>query len=158
MTRTRFLVTAIALMILMALVLPAPALEPADRGRFDRAAQTAAGAAGPAYPLLRCAGLFRSVRLHAGRAALGPERWAHAEGVEARLTLAAVALRTGPLSGAAAETTRRARDAADDGIEAIATLYLRRYAAMIAMTGRPWSADPLWAQDNATCARVLAAL
>ena len=158
MSRPRFLVTAIALMILMALVLPAPAVEQAGRTRFDRAAETAAGGAGTAYPLLRCAGLYRSVRLHAGRAALGPERWAHAEGVEARLVLAAVALRTGPVATAPQATTRAARDAIEAGVDAVATLYLRRYAAMIALTGRPWSADRLWAEDNAACTRVLAAL
>jgi hypothetical protein len=158
MSKTRFLTTAIALMILIALVLPAPARELVPRDRFDRAAEAAAAEAGASYALLRCAGLYRSVRLHAGRAALGPDRWAHAERVETILTRAAVEQRTGHVEHAEHDSTTTARDAAEAGIDAIAALYVRRYAAMIAMTGRPWSADPMWKQDNATCNRLLAGL
>lgn len=158
MTSTRFIVTAIALMILIALVLPAPARDLPVRERFDRAAEQAVADAGPAYPLLRCAALYRSVRLHAGRAALGPERWAHAERVETALARAAVELRAGPLDAAGHDMALAARERVETGVDAIAALYLRRYAAMIAMTGLPWSADPMWTQDNATCRRVLAGL
>jgi hypothetical protein len=40
-------------------------------------------------------------------------------------------------------------------VAALARLYLARYRAMIAATGRPWSRDPLWAEDNRTCGGLL---
>jgi hypothetical protein len=151
MTRARFLLTAILLMIAIALALPAPASEPRDRRDFEAAAEAAAPLAGRSYPFARCAGLYRSVRLHAGRRALGEARWDYAIQVEAALA------RKAALERAEERGTPwiSAQVRAEVDVAALARLYLARYRAMIAETGRPWSRDPLWAEDNATCGGLL---
>ena len=151
MTRLRFLLAATAVMLLIALALPAPGQTPRDRADFDAAAEAAAPMAGRSYPWARCAGLYRSVRLHAGRAALGETRWDYARQVEAALRRRA-ALERAEETG---QPWRAARLGAEVDVAALARLYLARYRAMIAATGRPWSRDPLWAEDNETCGGLL---
>jgi hypothetical protein len=91
------------------------------------------------------------VRLHAGRAALGESRWDYARQVEAALRRRA-ALERAEETG---QNWRAARIGAELDVAALARLYLARYRAMIAATGRPWSRDPLWAEDNRTCGGLL---
>lgn len=148
---SRFLLTAVLLMILIALAMPAPASTPLSRGDFERAAEQAAPMAGESYPFARCAGLYRSVRLHAGRRALGEARWDYAVQVEAALTRKAALTRV-ETQGTA---WRSAEIQAEVDTAALSRLYLSRYVAMIATTGRPWSLDTLWAEDNATCGGLL---
>ena len=151
MARARFLVTAIFLMILIALALPAPAATPLDRDDFERAAEQAAPMAGGSYPFARCAGLYRSVRLHAGRRAFGRERWDYATQVEAALTRKAALTRVEEQG----QPWRSAQIQAEVDTAALSRLYLNRYEAMIATTGRPWTRDTLWAEDNETCGGLL---
>jgi hypothetical protein len=189
----RFVLIGAAVMVLIALALPAPALpdgtaadgaptegapsgsappgtarptpappagaalpagvltEPRDRRDFEMAAEQAAPMAGRSYPWARCAGLYRSVRLHAGRAALGEARWDYARQVEAALARKAALER----AEEHAQPWRMAVAQAEVDVAALARLYLARYRAMIAATGRPWSTDPLWAEDNRTCGGLL---
>jgi len=155
MSSVRFFLTATAIMILIALALPAPAHgqthAPRDRRAFEAAAEAAAPMAGASYPWARCAGLYRSVRLHAGRQALGTARWDYAGQVEAALHRRAALERASELG----QPWPSARISAEVDIDALARLYLARYRAMIAATGRPWSRDPLWAEDNRTCGGLL---
>lgn len=155
MTRLRFILTATAIMVLIALALPAPAhaqaQEPRDRRAFEAAAEAAAPMAGRSYAWARCAGLYRSVRLHAGRQALGEARWDYAGQVEAALHRRASLERAEEFG----QAWPSARISAEVDIDALARLYLARYHAMIAATGRPWSRDPIWAADNETCGGLL---
>jgi hypothetical protein len=178
----RFVLIGSAVMLLIALALPARALpegslpdvtppfgappfgaaaadrhlsgavaEPRARRDFEMAAEQAAPMAGRSYPWARCAGLYRSVRLHAGRAALGAARWDYAVQVEAALARKAALERAEEY----AQPWRMARAQAEVDVAALARLYLSRYRAMIAATGRPWSTDALWAEDNRTCGGLL---
>ncbi len=155
MRRLRFVLIATGIMLLIALALPAPAQgqpqEPRDRRAFEAAAEAAAPMAGASYPWARCAGLYRSVRLHAGRQALGAARWDYAGQVAAALARRAALERAAELG----QPWPSARVSAEVDIDALARLYLGRYRAMIAATGRPWSRDPLWAEDNRTCGGLL---
>ncbi len=155
MTHARFLITATLLMILIALVLPAPAApasDPAgDRRAFDAAAERAAPRAGNSYAWARCAGLFRSVKLHAGRAALGEARWTYATQAEGALLATAARVRM----RADGQSAASARMAAELDVMALARVYLARYTARAAATGRPWSDDAVWAQDTRACRSLL---
>ncbi|MEO1681606.1 MAG: hypothetical protein AAFU80_25975 [Pseudomonadota bacterium] len=153
---SRFFFTAVLLMILIALALPAPAHAaaggvPLDRRDFEAAAEQAAPMAGASYRWARCAGLYRSVRLHAGRRALGAERWDYATQVEGALTRKAALTRAEDQG----QPWRSAQMQAEVDVAALSRLYLARYEAQIAATGRPWSRDPLWAEDNRTCGDLL---
>jgi hypothetical protein len=138
-------------MVRIALALPAPAQEPRDRAAFEAAAEAAAPMAGESYPWARCAGLYRSVRLHAGRAAMGEARWDYAGQVEAALRRRASLERAAEYG----QPWPAAQIQAEVDVAALARLYLARYRAMIAATGRPWSRDPLWAEDNRVCGGLL---
>ena len=119
---------------------------------FTVAALAAAPMAGDSFLLVRCGGLYRSIRLHGGEA-LGEARIAHARRVEARLARAAAITRAAEYG----QGWQNALVAARTDIAAIARLYLARYERMIAETGRPWSRDPLWAADTAACSAMLRA-
>ena len=118
---------------------------------FTARALDLAPQAGDSFMLVRCAALYRSVRLHAGRDALGAARWDHARAVEGRLARQAALVRVAQYGS----TLAMARTAARSDIHAVARLYLARYDRSIAETGRPWSTDPLWAADNAACRTLL---
>lgn len=151
MDTLRFIAVGTLIMVLLSVVLPARAATPMDRRDFDAAAEQAAPMAGPAYAYVRCAGLYRSVRLHAGRAALGFDRWDYARQVEAALHRRASLIRAEDQG----QAWPSARLQSEQDIEAMARLYLARYRAMILTEGRPWSRDALWAEDNRTCGALL---
>ncbi|MEM9248306.1 MAG: hypothetical protein AAGB05_06360 [Pseudomonadota bacterium] len=154
MDTVRFILAGTVIMVLLSLIVPARAATPMDRRDFEAAAEQAAPMAGPAYAYVRCAALYRSVRLHAGRAALGEVRWDYALQVEAALARRAALLRAEdqgqPWQSAESQTAQ--------DVSAVSRLYLTRYRAMIAENGRPWSRDALWAQDNRTCGALVARL
>jgi len=151
MDTLRFILVGTLVMVVIAAALPAPGATAMDRRDFEDAAEQAAPMAGASYAYARCAGLYRSVRLHAGRQALGEARWDYANQVEAALHRRAALTRVEEQG----QAWPSARLQAEQDIEALARLYLSRYRLMIITTGRPWSRDDLWAEDNATCGGLL---
>ncbi|MEM1432316.1 MAG: hypothetical protein AAGG09_22895 [Pseudomonadota bacterium] len=151
MDTLRFILAGTLFMIVIAMALPAPGATPMDRRDFEDAAEQAAPMAGASYAYARCAGLYRSVRLHAGRQALGEARWDYANQVEAALHRRASLTRVEEQG----QPWRSARLQAEQDIAAVARVYLSRYRLMILTTGRPWSRDTLWAEDNRTCGGLL---
>lgn len=155
----RFLLTAILLMLLIALALPVRAQEWEDPEReqrrerrdFEWAAEAAAPLAGKSYPWARCAGLYRAMRLHAGRSELGRERFDYARQVDALLTRKAALERAAEFE----QPWPSAEMQAEADVAALARLYLTRFERMIGETGRPWTRDFLWQEDNAGCGGLL---
>ena len=154
----RYLPVALLLMVLIAAALPVRAQsadpereERRERRDFEWAAEAAAPMAGESYPWVRCAGLYRAMRLHAGRRELGRDRYDYARQVDALLTRKAALERADEFE----QPWPSAEMQAEADVAAIARLYLRRFEGMIAETGRPWTRDFLWQEDNAGCGGLL---
>lgn len=145
----RLFLSVLAFLLLAAV--PASASQMMDRRDFDNAAEAAAPMAGSSYPWVRCAALYRAMRRHAGPAELGRDRWDEARRIDALLTRGAALARAEEYG----QPWPSAQVQAEVDVDAVARLYLRRFEAAILETGRPWTRDTLWQEDNDVCGGLL---
>ena len=133
------------------LILPA-ALQAQDRSADDFmiASRQIAPAALTDYPLVRCAALYRSIHVFAGREVMGDGPYETAVRFEKEFGISAAFIR--------AQENELETDAAVDAvmqdIDGIAGLYGLRYQLNAESTGHAFANDQMWQDDRAYCANL----
>ncbi|RDC74545.1 hypothetical protein DLJ49_04465 [Rhodovulum sp. 12E13] len=145
-----------AMYLAVAVAAATPALaaaDLADRGTFEAEARAVVPAAGPSYPYLRCAALYRALRLAARSTDGAAERASATPGERALIDEAARARveRTG---------LRRVQVGAqvEGDIAALGRLYTGRFETLAERDADRWWDDPLVETDLRACGLLLESL
>ena len=132
--------------VILALILPVTAhAQGADE--FMQASRAIAPNAVTDYPLVRCAALYRSIHVFAGRDVMGDGPYETAVQFEKEFGINAALIR--------AQEKELGSDAAVDAvmrdIDGIAGLYGLRYQLNADATGHAFANDPMWQSDREYC-------
>lgn len=110
-----------------------------------------AGGAAPAYPYLRCAGLYFAVAKWGGRQRMGEDWLRNAVQASAQMSALATVIHSREIGSSEVEGLSYVTDVRDR----IAELYIERWEANYAASGHAWAGDPLFDADSQICRSIV---